>query len=314
MQKIVFLCVEGVQLVDIAGPMDVFDAANRVAGKPYYRIALASLDGGPHRTSSGLEMATQRARDTRSLHTLIIPGTFTAHDELTAPRFCTQATRLATRATRVVSICNGAFTLAAVGVLRGRRATAHWSDCNRLAEQNPDVTVEPNRIYTQDGHVFTSGGATAGVDLALALVARDLGVKTARVVAKWLVVFLQRPGGQSQFSTAAAMPVSGFKPVDDALSRIHEDPAADHRVDLLAKRVGVSRRHFARLFRAHAGTTVARYVESIRLAHAALLLESTTVGHDVIAQRCGFSSAELLRQAFRRERDITPREHRERFS
>lgn len=314
MQKIVFLCVEGVQLVDIAGPMDVFDAANRVAGKPHYRIVLTSLDGGQHRTSSGLEMTTRRARDTRSLDTLIVPGTFTAHNELTSPRFCAQATRLASRATRVVSICNGAFTLAAAGLLRGKRATAHWSDCGRLAAQNPEVTVEPNRIYTQDGHVFTSGGATAGVDLSLALVARDLGVKTARTVAKWLVVFLQRPGGQSQFSTVAAMPESGFKPVDDALSRIHEDPAGDHRVALLAKRVGVSRRHFARLFRVHTGNTVARYVESIRLSRAALLLESTTLGHDAIAQQSGLSSAELLRQAFRRERGITPREHRERFS
>jgi transcriptional regulator GlxA family with amidase domain len=314
MHKIVFLCVEDVQLIDVAGPMDVFDTANRVAGKRHYRTSLASLEGGLHRSSSGLAMATVRARDVRSLDTLVIPGSFTKARLLTAPLFSRQADRLARRATRVVSICNGAFALGAIGLLRGRRATTHWSDCERLAAAQPDADVEPNRIFVQDGHVFTSGGATAGTDLAMAIVAKDLGVEVAREVAKWLVLFLQRPGGQSQFSAAAAMPVCEFKPIDDALSRIHEDPAANHRVDLLARHVGVSRRHFARLFRAHTGTTVARYVETVRLQLAATLLESTHLGHDSIAARCGYSSAELLRQAFRRDRSITPSEHRERFA
>lgn len=314
MHKIVFLCVDDVQLIDIAGPLDVFDTANRVVGKQHYRTSLVSLDGGPHRTSSGLQMATTQARHVRRLDTLVVPGTFTSPEQLTAPRFRTQAARLAKHAKRIVSICNGAFTLGAIGVLRGKRATTHWSDCGRLARANPNVEVQPDRIYVQDGHVFTSGGATAGVDLALTLVARDLGVKAARAVAKWLVVFLQRPGGQSQFSATASMPVCEFKPVDDALALIHEDPAADHRVALVAKRVGVSTRHFARLFRAHVETTVARYVESVRIQRAALLLESTRLGHDAIADRCGYTSAELLRQAFRRARNITPREHRERFT
>lgn len=313
-RKVVFLCVDDVQLIDLAGPLDVFDAANRVVGKPRYRTSLVSLDGGQHRTSSGLEMATTRASAVRSLDTLVVPGTFTSPEQLTTPRFRKQARRLAKHASRVVSICNGAFTLGAIGVLRSKRATTHWSDCAKLARDNPEVTVDPDRIFVQDGHVFTSGGATAGTDLALALVARDLGVKTARAVAKWLVVFLQRPGGQSQFAAAATMPVCEFKPVDNALALIHENPAADHRVGVLAKRVGVSPRHFTRLFRAHAETTLARYVESVRIQRAALLLESTNLGHSTIADRCGYSSAELLRQAFRRARNITPREHRQRFA
>ncbi len=315
-QRTVFLCVDQFQLIDLAGPMDVFDTANRLrGGVPYYQVTVASVVGGELRSSSGLSVTTRAAADIDGpIDTLVVTGSFPERGALTEADFTNQCQVLGARSKRIVSVCNGAFALGAAGFFDGRRVTTHWSVGNELAAANPTAIVDPGRIFVQDGSLFTSGGASAGIDLALALVAQDLGVDVARAAAKWLVVFLRRPGGQSQFTTATPPASSTRVPIESALQLMHEDPAADHRVEVTAHKVGLSARHFSRLFKAETGTTVANYVEALRLGRAALLLESTELDHETIAKQAGFSSGEVMRQVFHRERGISPLSHREHFA
>ncbi len=314
--QIVFLCVDGFQLIDLAGPMDVFDTANRVRGQePYYRLTVASPLGGAATSSSGLTVQTELASELDfDIDTLVVIGSFAQKESLTEKAFTRLCVDLSRRAERLVSICNGAFALGAAGLLNGHRVTTHWSEGEELATACPAASVDPGRIYVRDGSLYTSGGATSGIDLALALVAADLGVNVARTTAKWLVVFLRRPGGQSQFSSASAPVEAVSVPIEQALKLIHDDPSADHSVGNLASQVGLSRRHFARVFKAETGATVARHVESIRVERATVLLESTELSHEAIATHVGFNSGEAMRQVFHRERGISPSQQRERFT
>jgi transcriptional regulator GlxA family with amidase domain len=222
--------------------------------------------------------------------------------------------RAARRSRRVSSVCSGAYLLAAAGLLDGRRATTHWSECDRLASFFPAVTVEADPIFVRDGNMWTSAGVTAGMDLALALVEDDLGADAARQVARWLVLFVQRPGGQSQFSAQLAAQQPERDAFREVMAWMTDHLTADLSVAALAERAGMSTRNFARQFRDEVGTTPATYVETIRVEAARRLLESTDRTIDDIARACGFGTVETMHRTFKRNVRVTPGEYRRHFS
>jgi transcriptional regulator GlxA family with amidase domain len=221
--------------------------------------------------------------------------------------------RAAGGARRIASVCTGAFVLAAAGLLDDRRATTHWAFCGELAERFPNVRVERDPIYVRDGEVWTSAGVTAGIDLALALVEEDLGRDIALLVARWLVVFVRRAGGQSQFSAQLAAQTAERVPLRDLQAWIGDHPEADLAVPALARRVAMSVRHFSRVFRAETGASPADYVERIRVETARRLLETSARSVEEIAAAAGFANPEALRRAFGRRVGLSPREYRARF-
>jgi transcriptional regulator GlxA family with amidase domain len=210
-------------------------------------------------------------------------------------------------------VCTGAFVLAEAGLLDGRAATTHWFACRTLAERYPAVAVQPDRIYVDDGTVATSGGITAGIDLALALVEADFGAATARKVARWLVMFLQRPGGQSQFSERLTLELASGSTLRPLVDAIVMHPDAPHSVADLAQRAAISERHLTRVFAAEMGMTPGRFVERVRVEAARDLLEATRLKLPVIADRSGFGSVETMRRSFLRVTGVGPGEHRRRF-
>ncbi|MEW1654579.1 GlxA family transcriptional regulator [Streptomyces sp. NPDC093707] len=302
---------DGVQSLDVTGPVEVFNTAGR--GAPgAYRIRTASLDGAPVRTTSGLTLVPDTALDAADPpHTLLVPGG--EGTQAPDPRLIDWLRAHAPRARRKVSVCSGSFLMAEAGLLDGRRATTHWLLCAQLAERYPAVSVAPEPIYVRDGDVATSAGVTAGIDLALALVEEDLGRDLALAVARQLVVFLRRPGNQTQFSAQLAAQTAERRPLRDVQQWITENPAADLTVEALAARARLSSRHFARAFRAETGMTPGRYVERVRLEAARRRLEDTVDGIEQIARRCGYGTPEAMRRAFVRVLGTSPAEYRRRF-
>jgi transcriptional regulator GlxA family with amidase domain len=318
-RRVVLVGFEGVQLLDIAGPADVFDAASRVVkaagGAPAYRLTVATAGGRTVRASSGMKIepdADLGEIEPDGVDTLLVAGG-PGRRVLEESDLVGTLPRLVAGARRFGSVCGGTFLLAAAGLLNGRRVTTHWASCGDLARRYPSIKVEPDRIYVRDGEVITSAGVTAGIDLALALVEDDHGVETARTVARWLVVFLQRPGGQSQFSQRLEAPVAGNSPIRPLVDGIVADPAGDHRVLALAERASLSERQLSRLFAKQVHTTPARFVERVRVEAARDLLESTRSSVDAVAADCGFGSAETMRRAFLRVLGVGPGQYRQRF-
>lgn len=316
-RQVVLVAFDGVQLLDIVGPSDVLDAATRVlGGKGGYRIIIATPDGGPVRGSGGVrldaDMALGQVR-LRGVDTVIVGGGLQIDDVLADRRLAPGLRRIADGARRTCSVCTGAFVLAEAGLLEGRSATTHWAFCEQLGRRHPGVRVERDRIFVRDGRIATSAGLTAGMDLALALVEEDHGPEIARTVARWTVMFLQRPGGQSQFSERLAIPANVDLPIREILDRIAADPAADHHLPRLAQQAALSERHLRRLFSEQTGTTPARFTERIRVEAARDLLEDTATPVEAIAKRCGFGSPETMRRAFLRVLNVGPAEYRSRF-
>ena len=221
---------------------------------------------------------------------------------------------MAPQVRRLASVCSGAFLLAESGLLEGRHATTHWYFCNRLARDYPSVTVEPNKIFVRDDFIYTSGGITSGIDLALAMVEEDWGRELALFVARFLVVFLKRPGGQSQFSTYLTNEAIDRHDLRNLQIWILEHPTEDLRVDVLAKRMSMSPRNFARIFLAETGTTTAKYVEMVRIDTARYYLVSTNLPIGSITEKSGFRDSETMRRAFIRKLGVNPRSYRARFS
>lgn len=310
-RDVLVVLFDGLQSLDLTGPVEVFDGANH--GAPgAYRIRTASLDGGPVRTSSGLALTPDLAlTDTAPPHTLLVPGgEGTGHPD---PRLIDWLRTHAPRARRKVSVCSGALLLAEAGLLDGRRATTHWALCDEFAERYPAVRVDPEPIYVRDGDLATSAGVTAGIDLALALVEEDLGRDLALTIARHLVVFLRRPGNQTQFSAQLAAQTAQRRPLRDVQQWITENPAADLSVDALAQRASLSPRHFARAFREETGMTPGRYVDRVRLEAARRCLEDTADGIGQVSRRCGYGTPEAMRRAFLRVLGASPAEYRRRF-
>ncbi|MFG2352944.1 GlxA family transcriptional regulator [Streptomyces sp. NPDC048521] len=311
-QRTVLIVVfDGVQSLDVTGPLEVFTGAERrIPGS--YRIRTASLDGGPVRTSSGLTLVPDGSlADADGPHTLVVPGGEGTRSP--DPRLVAWLRGHGPRARRLVSVCTGAILLARAGLLDGRRVTTHWAYCEKLARDHPAVRVDPDPIFVRDGDVATSAGVTAGIDLALALVEEDLGRDAALTVARHLVVFLRRPGNQAQFSAQLAAQTARRGPLRDVQQWITEHPDGDLGVDALAARAALSPRHFARAFHAETGTTPGRYVDRVRLEHARRLLEDTADGIEEISRASGYGTPEAMRRAFVRALGASPAEYRRRF-
>jgi transcriptional regulator GlxA family with amidase domain len=281
-----------------------------------YRVEVVAAEAGVVRSESGLgAVADLGIADVApaSVDTLVVAGGFGIDQARRDERLVAWVRAVGGRARRVTSVCSGAALLAEAGLLDGRRAATHWSRAERLAAEYPAVTVDPDAIVVEDGRVWTSAGVTTGIDLALAVVTADLGIEAAREVARWLVVFLHRPGGQGQFAAPAWSPPSEREPVRAVQDVIHGQPGADLSLPALARHAGLSERHLLRVFRREVGATPARYVESVRVDAARRLLEQTTSGVEHVARASGFGTAETMRRAFLRHLGVAPSDYRTRF-
>ncbi|MET7384106.1 GlxA family transcriptional regulator [Streptomyces sp. NPDC005529] len=311
MRTVLIVLFDGVQSLDVTGPLEVFAGAE-ASRADSYRIRTASLDGAPVRCSSGLVLVPDHTlAEAPAPHTLLVPGGGgTRHPD---PRLVDWLRAHGPGAERLVSVCTGAILLAAAGLLDGRRATTHWAYCDRLARDHPAVEVDPDPIYVRDGQVATSAGVTSGIDLALALVEDDLGRAAALTIARHLVVFLRRPGNQAQFSVQLAAQTARREPLREVQQWISEHPGADLSVESLAARARLSPRHFARAFHTETGTTPGRFVERVRLEHARRLLEDSADGVEEISRASGYGTPEAMRRAFVKTLGSAPAEYRRRF-
>lgn len=314
----VVLCFDDVQSLDLTGPVEVFASANEIPrpdGQPAaYECALVSA-AGKVRTSSGLALLTDKLpRNIANIDTIVVPGGFGARHLANDDPIVRWLARAAPRARRVATVCTGTFIAGRAGLLAGRNVTTHWAYGETLQREFPDAAVDVNPIYRQDGDLWSSAGVTAGIDLALALVQADLGHETSQTIARWLVMFLHRPGSQSQFATPCWAPRAQLSPIRGAQGLVAADPAADHRVGVLATKVGMSERNFTRVFLRELGVSPARYVEDARVRIARVLLEKRDGTTNAIARRCGFGTAETMRRAFIRHIGVAPDHYRSRFS
>jgi transcriptional regulator GlxA family with amidase domain len=301
----------GVKLLDVSGPAEVFAEAN-VFGADY-RIVIVSADGEPVVSSTGTLMPDGSVGTAPAFDILFIAGGDALPTAPPDPVRTKAVQDLAYRAGTVASICTGAFLLGAAGLLDGRRATTHWRHAALLARLYPTATVEPDAIYVRDGSMYSSAGVTAGVDLALAILEEEGGPDLARKVAQSLVVYMQRPGGQSQFSASLQGPPPRTPVLKLITDIINAEPSGDHRIDTLARSAAVSPRHLTRLFRDELDTTPTKYVERIRLDIAKALLDSGRNATEAAAL-AGFSSYEALRRAFIRNVAISPIRYQQRFA
>ncbi len=311
------LAFPSVQLLDVAGPLQVFASCNDLAvqagGLAPYAPRVVAQDGTSVAASAGLDLLVHPLpRAERAVDTLLVAGGPGVEAAAADPALVGWVRERASHARRVASVCTGAFLLAAAGMLDGRRAVTHWSFCGELARRFPAVAVEPDPIFVRDGPVWTSAGVTAGIDLALALVEEDLGRAVALDVARYLVVFLKRPGGQAQFSTTLSLQAA-----EDTFGALHDWIDAhlerDITLPLLAERAGMSERSFSRRYAEATGMTPARAVERLRVEAARRLLSDSGLPVKRISQRCGFGSEETMRRSFLRLLAATPRDYRARF-
>lgn len=316
-RTVVILAMPGVQLLDVSGPMDVFAEANAQAGRVAYRLLIAANAPGAIRSSSGVQLLPDLAvgRDAvEPIDTLLVAGGPNAATVAPDPVVVAWLKRTTPRTRRFGSVCAGAFLLAATGLLDGRRITTHWAVADRLAQMHPAITVDKDAIHVRDGRLRTAAGVTAGLDLALSLVEEDLGRDIAMKVAAQLVMFFKRPGGQMQFSRKEGAVPAGRSALQELQRWVSANPAGDHSVASLAARMGLSPRHFARLFRGEVGITPASWVEAARVAAARRLLEEGHSSPKQVAAACGFADADVLRRAFARHVGVTPTEYRKRFA
>jgi transcriptional regulator GlxA family with amidase domain len=316
-RRVVIVAVPPVRTLDVFGPGEVFgDATRHLAGNPAYAVSIVS-GGADHIVASEIVSpvhADCTYREFRGpIDTLLVAGGRGASEMRYDTDFLDWLRQQCGSARRFGSVCTGALVLAHAGLLDGRRATTHWNWCPQLAREYPRVTVDPDPIYVRDGNCYTSAGVTAGIDLSLALVEEDLGQPTALHVARMMIVFLRRPGGQSQFSATLAAQAAESRPLGDLLAWLPDNIRRDLSVTSLARRVAMSPRNFARLFHQEVGKSPAKHIEDIRLEAARRQLESTTRSVAQVASASGFANAERLRRAFVRRLGITPGQYRASF-
>jgi transcriptional regulator GlxA family with amidase domain len=316
---IAMVAFPGVTLLDISGPAQVFAELEAIElPGPDYALSYLSAEGGLVPTDVGMMIDTASINSVGpgEIDTLVIPGGPGIWKIRSDAKMMNWITETLPKARRVASVCLGAFALAWTGILDGRRAATHWRYCPRLQDNFPKIRVEPNAIFVKDGRVWSSAGVSAGIDLALAMIEEDFGHTIALDVARRLVVFLKRPGGQSQFSTVLAAQASD---VEGRFSALHawiiENIASDLKVETLAEKAGMTPRTFARTYVSRTGMTPASGVEALRVETARLLLESRQIGGVVeVAKRAGFGDDERMRRAFLRHLGVSPTEYRNRFS
>lgn len=321
-KRVLILAPAPAQMLDLAGPAEVFSQAGRLSAQPLYEIEVAIVPqpeaAGARTTSCGLRLAAgpslaELLADDRPLDTLILAGGEGARTRAEEAELCAAVRLLAGRARRVASVCTGAFVLAATGLLDGRRTATHWRWCALLARRYPRILVEAEPIYTRDGNLWTSAGVTAGMDLTLALVEEDHGHGLALAIARELVMFLRRPGGQSQFSATLAAQAAQDSDLRDLVAWIADNLHHPLTVEALAVRTRFSPRQFARVFTRDFGLPPGLMVDRMRLEAARRRLEETPQGLAVVAAACGFGTEEALRRAFLRSLGIPPGAYRDRF-
>lgn len=320
-RSVVILGYSGVQALDLVGPFDVFTSATLcLAGKENsdggYAVTLASVDGRPVTTLTGLEFVAAPPPDPHGpIDTIVIPGGMGAEAARQNPAVIEWITTAAGHARRVVSVCTGAFLAAQAGLLDGCPATTHWASASRLADEFPTVAVDPEPIFVRSSErVWTAAGVTAGIDLALSLVEDDYGTEVAQTVARYLVLYLRRPGGQTQFAAPVWMPRAKRAPIREVQEAIESEPGGTHSISALAERAAMSPRHFTRLFTDEVGEAPGAYVERIRTDAARRQLEESDDTVTVIAARCGFGTAETMRRNFVRRLGISPDQYRKTFA
>jgi transcriptional regulator GlxA family with amidase domain len=320
-RRIVIAAYDGISLLDLAGPLEAFRVASTFLGpggrRGIYECSVVSMRGGPVKTANGVSLVTESVRtlSRAQIDTLIVPGAFLVEDVTRDRDLVRWVGKKADSCRRVCSVCIGSFLLAAAGVLDGHRAATHWMHAPLLAARHPQVAVERDAIFVRDGRIWSSAGVTTGIDLALALIEEDAGRQVAMNVARMLVVYLKRAGGQSQYSALLAAQVKSESETFDSLDRwIAEHLNDDLRVGALAEQAHMSPRNFARAYVEKRGRTPAKAVEAIRVDAARRRLEETDDRIESIAEGCGFSNEEQMRCAFLRILSIPPRDYRRHFS
>ncbi|MFE7721202.1 GlxA family transcriptional regulator [Nocardia rhizosphaerihabitans] len=321
MKTVLILGYPGVQALDLVGPFEVFTSATlyltgQGRGDDGYSVGVVTRTGEPATTQTGLALLARPLPDPRDpLDTLILPGGLGVDDARLDPELVEWIQTAAEHARRIVSVCTGAFLAAQAGLIDGCVATTHWAFAGRMASEFPSVTVDPEPIFVRSSErVWTAAGVTAGIDLALALVEDDYGTEAAQMVARYLVMYLRRPGGQTQFAAPVWTPRANRAPIREVQEAIESEPSGAHSIPALARRAAMSPRHFTRVFTQEVGEAPGAYVERIRTEAARRRLEETDDTVTVVAAGCGFGSAETLRRIFVRRLGISPDQYRKTFA
>jgi transcriptional regulator GlxA family with amidase domain len=314
-RKVVIVGFPGVQALDVVGPHDVFTGASLLTGGGYH-VVMSSTDGKPVTTATGLAFLAAPLPDRSDpIDTVVLPGGAGVDAARSNAELVDWIKAVAGTARRVVTVCTGAFLAAEAGLLDGRRATTHWASAGRLAREFPTIDVDPDPIFVRSSDtVWTAAGVTAGIDLALSLVEDDHGTEVAQTVARWLVLYLRRPGGQTQFAAPVWMPRARRMPIRQVQETIEAEPGGSHSIGELARRAAMSPRHFTRVFTDEVGEAPGHYVERIRTEAARRQLEETDDTVVAIAARCGFGTAETMRRNFIRRVGISPDQYRKAFA
>jgi transcriptional regulator GlxA family with amidase domain len=318
-RKVLIVGFPGVQGLDLVGPFEVFTSASLVLaaqGKEAYQPVVASLDGQPVTTETGLSFGAVELPDpSEPVDTLVLPGGRGAHDGRRDPRLIDWIVAAAPHARRVVTVCTGAFLAAQAGLLDGCRATTHWAFADELAREFPAVDVDPDPIFVRSSPtLWTAAGVSAGIDLALALVEEDHGTDIAQTVARWLVLYLRRPGGQTQFAAPVWVARAKREPLRAVQDAVESEPGGAHSISELARIAAMSPRHFTRVFTDEVGEAPGAYVERVRTEAARRQLEQTDDTVVAIAARCGFGTAETMRRNFIRRIGVSPDQYRKTFT
>ena len=314
-RQVVIVGFPGIQALDVVGPFEVFTAASLLLGGGY-EVVLASVDGEPATTPMGLALACRPLPDPGAgIDTVVLPGGGGVDAARANPAIIGWIQAVAGSARRIVSVCTGAFLAAEAGLLDGRRATTHWAFAGRLASEYPGICVDAEPVFVRSSErVWTAAGVTAGIDLALSLVEDDHGTELAQTVARWLVLYLRRPGGQSQFAAPVWMPRAKRAPIRQVQELIETAPGGGHSITELARRAAMSPRHFTRVFTDEVGEAPGQYVERVRTEAARRQLEETDDTVVAIAARCGFGTAETMRRNFIRRIGVSPDQYRKTFA
>lgn len=322
-RRIAMVVYPDCEIVDVTGPMDVFCFANyalRLAGRiaetdSVYSLSLIAEQAGPVRTASGMRLYADLAYEDvpDGIDTLMVTGAPFTVDSWRDEKLKRWLPSMAPRVRRMVSICTGAFVLAECGLLNHRKATTHWLFCEQMASQYRDVQILPDKIFVRDGNIYTSGGVTAGIDLALSLVEEDWGWEVAAGVARGMLIFMRRPGGQSQFSSYVFNEAKTRKDFRELQAWIVSHPEEDLGVERLAERMAMSPRNFSRVFCQEIGLTPAKFVERVRLEAARNMMLRSDHPMESIASQCGFNNSEQMRRSFQRFLNVTPQEYRSNF-
>ena len=321
--RVVIACYPGLQPLDVVGPHEVFAGANRVLAhmersSAPYELLLCAMVPGAIASESGMTLFAPTTfpsvGEATSIDTLLIPGGYGVYDACADDEFVQVLRELGQRSRRFTTVCSGTFLGAATGLLDGKRVTTHWARAAQLATAYPALDIDADPIFINDGNIWTSAGVTAGIDLALALVQDDHGADVAQSVARHLVMFVRRPGGQSQFAAPVWSKPADTQAVRAAQDLVISNPAADLRVGSLAAAINMSERHFTRLFAAEVGEPPAKFVERIRVEAARRCLEHDGTTVAAVAKQCGFGTAETMRRSFLRRVGVAPDDYRRRFA